>query len=207
MHAMNRTAHWEHVYRTKAVDTVSWYQAEPTLSLAIIAEVAPSRDARIIDVGAGASRLTDALLSRGYEHLTVLDISAAALDVSRARLGDAAAPVTWLAADVLEVALAPSAYDVWHDRAVFHFLTDAADRARYVHQLRTALRAGGYAIVATFADDGPLRCSGLETCRYSAESLAAEFGEAFELVASHREEHTTPSGGVQAFTYVVLRMR
>jgi len=204
---MNRTEHWEHVYRTKAVDTVSWYQAEPTLSLAIIAEVAPSRDARIIDVGAGASRLPDGLLARGYQHITVLDISAAALEVTRARLGGAAAPLTWLAADVLEVSLGASAYDVWHDRAVFHFLTDAADRARYVQQLRAALRAGGYAIVATFAADGPLRCSGLETCRYSAESLAAEFGDPFELVSSHREEHTTPSGSVQAFTYVVLRMR
>jgi len=204
---MDRTEHWEHVYRTKAVDTVSWYQAESALSLALITKWAPSRDARIIDVGAGASRLLDGLLERGYRHLTVLDISTAALGVSRARLGHAAATVTWLAADVLTAPLAGTTQDVWHDRAVFHFLTEAADRARYVHQARTALRHGGYLIVATFAADGPTRCSGLDTCRYGAEALAAEFGAAFELIESHREEHTTPGGAVQPFTYVVLRAR
>lgn len=204
---MDRTEHWEHVYRTKAVDSVSWYQPEATLSLALITTWAPSRDARILDVGAGASRLVDGLLERGYRHVTVLDISAAALEVSRARVGDAAKTVTWQDADVLAASLPESAQDVWHDRAVFHFLTDAADRAQYVEQVRKTVRSGGHVIVATFAADGPMRCSGLDTCRYSAEALAAEFGKAFELVDAHREEHTTPGGGVQAFTYIVMRAR
>lgn len=202
----DRQAHWEGVYRTKQPDTVSWYQSEATLSRAVIERIAPARDARIIDLGAGASVLVDALLADGYQHLSVLDISAAALDITRTRLGERAAAVVFIEADVLGVTLLPLAYDVWHDRAVFHFLTDTADRARYVAQVRHAVRTGGHVIVATFADDGPQRCSGLDTCRYSPDALAAEFGEGFAVVEAHRETHTTPSGATQAFTYLVLRV-
>lgn len=203
---MDRLAHWEHVYRTKQPDQVSWFQAEARLSRELIERVAPDRTAAIIDVGAGASTLVDGLIASGYEALTVLDISPAALAVTQARLGAAGARVTWQAADVLRADLPAHAFDVWHDRAVFHFLTDAADRARYVDMVRHAVRPGGTVIIATFADDGPLRCSGLEVARYSPGALHAEFGAGFTRIESHRELHTTPSGATQAFTYCVCRV-
>lgn len=205
--SMDRTAHWEQVYRTKSLDAVSWYQPEARLSREYIERLAPDRHARIVDVGAGASVLPDDLMRAGYRHLTVLDISTAALAVTRSRLGEAGEDVTWIAGDVLGVSLPANAYDVWHDRAVFHFLTEADDRARYVAQVGHAVRAGGHVIVATFAEDGPTRCSGLEVCRYSAETLAREFGGGFERVDARRQEHVTPSGTVQAFTWAVLSRR
>lgn len=203
---MDRHEHWERVYRTKGPDQVSWFQAEARLSRELIASAAPARDAAIIDIGAGASTLVDGLINLGYRHLTVVDISAAALDLAKQRLGTAAHSVTWQAADVLSADLPAHAFDVWHDRAVFHFLTDPADRARYVAQVRRAVRPGGVVLVATFAEDGPLRCSGLEVARYSPDALHAQFGEAFTLLESHRELHTTPSGATQAFTYCVCRV-
>jgi len=203
---MDRHEHWETVYRTKGPDQVSWFQAEARLSRELITRAAPDRTAAIIDIGAGASTLVDGLISAGYQQLTVVDISATALELAKTRLGAAAAPVTWQAADVLAAEFPAQGFDVWHDRAVFHFLTAPEDRARYVAQVRHAVRPGGIVLVATFAEDGPLKCSGLEVARYAPDALHAEFGEGFALVESHRELHTTPSGATQAFTYCVCRV-
>ncbi len=167
--------------------------------------MAPERRARIVDIGAGAATLVDGLLKSGYRNLTVLDLSASALALAQQRLGSASAAVTWQADDVLTAAFPQSSFDLWHDRAVFHFLTNPADRARYVAQAHHAVRRGGLVLVATFAADGPTRCSGLDVVRYSPEALHAEFGTRFELLESHREVHTTPSGSQQAFTYCVCR--
>ncbi len=197
---MDGKAHWDTIYRTKPWRGVSWFQREAQVSLALIQRVAPARSARIIDVGGGASTLVDGLIAAGYDHLTVLDLSGSALALARTRLGPDAR-VTWIEADVRTAALPAAGFDVWHDRAVFHFLTSAGDRARYVHQVRTALVAGGFAIVATFAEDGPDRCSGLPVERYSAESLHQQFGSGFRLIDSVRELHVTPSGATQAFVY------
>lgn len=204
---MDRQAHWENVYRTKAPDSVSWFQPEARLSRTLIGRLAPDRDARIIDIGAGASVLVDHLLEDGYRDITVVDLSAAALDIARARLGARAASVEWVQADLLTATLPEGRYDVWHDRAVFHFLTAPEDRARYVAQVRRAVRPGGLVLVATFAEDGPARCSGLEVARYSPDALHGEFGEAFERLESHRELHQTPAGATQAFTYCACRYR
>lgn len=202
---MDPKAHWETVYTTKSPSAVSWFQPEAKRSLDLILTAAPDRASRILDVGGGASRLVDGLLDAGYSHVTVLDIADAALGHCRDRLGERAAGVTWHAADILSSALEPASVDVWHDRAVFHFLVDAAERRLYVEQVRRTLRPGGIVIVATFADDGPPRCSGLDVARYSAGALHGEFGDDFELLRSEREEHQTPSGAVQAFTYCLCR--
>lgn len=199
---MGRQSHWETVYATKPADTVSWFQATADRSLALIGESALPLSASIIDVGGGASTLVDDLLRLGYSTLTVLDISGAALDVARCRLGPARSEsVRWIEADITSVSLLPHAYDLWHDRAVFHFLTDADDRRRYIGQLRNALRPEGHLIIATFAEDGPERCSGLPVVRYSAAALQAELGPSFVLVSASREAHRTPGGTVQAFQY------
>lgn len=200
---MDKKAHWQGIYQTKGPEQMSWYQAEATLSCDLITRYAPDRSARVLDVGAGASTLVDGLLQAGYHHLTLLDLSSAALDQSRGRLGAGAAHVEWREADVLTASFTASSIDVWHDRAVFHFLTAPGDRERYVAQVRQAVRRGGVILIATFAEDGPLRCSGLETRRYSAEALHAEFGADFLQKASAREEHVTPGGALQAFTYCV----
>lgn len=203
---MDRSAHWEQVYRTKGPDQVSWFQAEALLSRHLIERVAPDRAASVIDIGAGASTLVDGLVASGYRNLTVLDLSPMALAVAQQRLGSVSAAVSWCTADVLAAVFVRGAFDVWHDRAVFHFLTDPADRARYVAQVRHAVRPGGHVLVATFAEDGPTRCSGLEVVRYSPDALHAEFGAGFRLLESHRELHTTPVGAKQAFTYCVCRV-
>ena len=220
---MSHTEHWETVYRNKAVDQVSWFQPHAETSLRLIESLladagpsqggersereggAPDRSARIIDVGAGASVLVDDLLDAGYQHLTVLDIAASALAVSRARLGERAAQVEWRVGDVTTVALPEAGFDLWHDRAVFHFLTDAADRRRYVEQVLRAVRPGGHVIVATFGPDGPLQCSNLDVCRYAPDGLHGEFGAAFELLGHHAEVHRTPAGRDQAFVYCYCR--
>jgi SAM-dependent methyltransferase len=198
-------AHWEHVYQSKRPDQVSWFEPQATLSLALIQQAAPDRESTIVDVGGGASTLVDGLLAAGYRQITVLDLSASALDHARQRLGERANAVSWREADILTAELPGNAFDVWHDRAVFHFLTDAVDRARYVSQVRLALRPGGHALVATFAEDGPSRCSGLEVARYSATALHSEFGADFRLVVSQRQMHSTPWGATQAFTYCLCR--
>jgi len=203
---MNRAEHWEHVYQTKGPEQVSWFQAEARLSRQLIEQLAPERTNAIIDIGAGASTLVDGLLDAGYDALTVLDLSAAALHLAGARLGARATRVRWQQGDILDAALPAQAFDVWHDRAVFHFLTTDVERERYLEQVRHALRPGGLVLVATFAEDGPLRCSGLDVARYSPAQLHAAFGPSFTFLESHRELHTTPSGATQAFTYCVCRM-
>jgi SAM-dependent methyltransferase len=203
---MDLKSHWEGIYRDKLPTQVSWYQPHARRSLDLIRRVSPPPGGAIIDVGGGASTLIDGLLDAGYHDLTVLDLSAAALAVARARLGTRANTVRWVEADVLNASLPTTGYSVWHDRAAFHFLTAPADRARYVAQVRQAVRPGGFVLVATFAGDGPTRCSGLEVNRYSSEALHAEFGAPFHLVASEREEHITPGGVRQAFIYCLCRM-
>lgn len=200
-----RAQHWETVYRNKAVDQVSWFQPHAKTSLRLIESLCPDHAAQIIDVGAGASVLVDNLLDAGYTHLSVLDIAAHALEVSKARLGERAAQVEWRVGDVTTVALPEAAYDVWHDRAVFHFLTDAVDRRRYVEQVLRAVRPGGHVIIATFGPDGPLQCSNLDVCRYAPDELHGEFGAAFELLGHYAELHRTPAGRDQAFVYCYCR--
>ena len=198
-------AHWDTVYQTKRDDEVSWYQAEPTRSLALVVGAAPSASAAIVDVGGGASRLVDALCTRGYAHISVLDLSARALEIARARLGDAGASVQWLVGDVLTHAFAPASVDVWHDRAVFHFLAADAQQQRYAAQVRHAVKPGGTVIIEAFAPDGPTRCSGLPVCRHSEASVAAVLGAGWTRVDSGRDEHVTPSGSVQRFVWTVFR--
>lgn len=201
---MDARQHWEEVYRTKVEQEVSWFQTEPCLSLGLIHEAGIARQAAIVDVGTGASRLMDRLLAEGFTDLTALDIAEAGLAKSQARLGAAAERVDWVAADVTRWR-PPKRYGLWHDRAVFHFLTDAADRAAYRSTLESALGPEGVAIIASFALDGPERCSGLPVQRYSPASLAVELGPGFRLVAQRRESHTTPAGRQQLFQYSVFR--
>jgi trans-aconitate methyltransferase len=199
-------SHWNRVYATRAVDAVSWYQAQPKISSELIAAANLPDDAPIIDVGGGASVLADCLLAQGRSALSVLDISAAALASARARLGADASKARWIESDVRE--FAPShRYDLWHDRAVFHFLTDLVDREKYMAALRCSLNPRGHVVIATFALDGPARCSGLEVAHYDAASLHAQFGADFEMLESLRETHVTPSGAEQRFTWARLRLR
>lgn len=192
--------HWESVYSQKRENEVSWYQARPSTSLELIARTGVGHDARIVDLGGGASRLVDALLDSGFHCVTVVDIAAAALERARTRLGDRAVRVGWVTSDVAE--WTPDAsFDVWHDRAVFHFMVAPQDRKAYIATLRRALRPGGHAIIGTFAPDGPERCSGLPVQRYDPDPLAAELGTDFRLVDSVREEHVTPGGKVQHFQF------
>jgi SAM-dependent methyltransferase len=196
--------HWEHVYRTKNPQTVSWFQPEAEVSLRLIRSASDSA-AAVIDVGGGASTLVDGLLDAGYRDLTVLDLSGAALAAARERLGTRAAGVHWLEGDILQAALPAQAYDVWHDRAVFHFLTDPAERAAYVRQVLHAVKPGGHVIVASFAENGPQQCSGLPVMRYAPGELHAQFGTPFTLLHHEREEHRTPGGTVQQFVYCFCR--
>lgn len=203
---MDYKAHWETIYKTKEPHEVSWFQREAQISLALVCRVAPEKTSAIIDVGGGASTLVDGLLAAGYRHISVLDLSSTALAVARRRVGSAGAEVSWLEADVLLADLPRAAFDVWHDRAVFHFLTAKADRTRYVRQAQLAVKPGGYVLVAAFAQDGPTRCSGLPVARYTPSGLHQEFGSGFRLLESVREEHVTPSGTRQAFVYCLCRV-
>jgi len=202
---MSTKALWESVYRTKPAESVSWYAPHLRESLRFITQAAASKEVAIIDVGGGESTLIDDLLNDGYVNVTVLDISATALEVTQRRLGPLAARVKWMTADILEVELAAGAYDVWHDRAVFHFLTDDDQRQRYVAQVLRALKPGGFAIVGTFGPEGPAKCSGLQVCKYSPSELHGIFGEPFELLDSSIEQHTTPWGSQQQFVYCYCR--
>lgn len=203
---MTTKAHWENVYQTKAVDEVSWYRPHLETSLRLIEDAAPDRDSVVIDVGGGEATLVDDLVSRGYTDVTVLDISQAAIEVAKDRLGFAAAPVHWITGDITSVELESARYDLWHDRAVFHFLTSADDRAAYVRQVARAVRLGGHVIVATFGLDGPEKCSGLDVVRYDAENLHGEFGPKFRLLDSVTELHETPWGTPQQFMYCFCRV-
>ena len=203
---MDVQAHWEKIYTEKAPNAVSWYRPHLETSLALIEQTASGRSPPVIDVGGGESTLVDDLLARGYENITVLDISQSAIDANRKRLGKAAQSVHWLVADITKVKLESSAYDVWHDRAVFHFLTAADDRIAYVRQVARAVKRGGYVIVGTFGPEGPTKCSGLDVVRYDAESLHREFGVHFRMLGSSTELHRTPFGTIQQFLYCWCRV-
>ncbi len=202
---MSIKAHWDNIYQTKEPTQVSWYQEHPKISLGLIARTNVQPTDHIIDVGGGTSTLVDNLLANGYQSITVLDVSQQALQRARQRLGAQANNVTWLEGDITQINLPPQAYAIWHDRAVFHFLTQSGDRQRYIDGVRRAVRPGGHVIVATFAPDGPARCSGLEVMRYSPDSLHSEFGQDFELVDSANETHHTPFGAEQKFMYCYCR--
>lgn len=196
-------SHWEKVYTTKAATAVSWYQPHSERSLALIAAASPDRAASLIDVGGGASTLADDLLARGFADVTVLDIAETALQRAKARLGKNADKIAWIVADVTHWR-PPRSWDIWHDRAVFHFLVDTAGQEAYVGALKAATKPGAIIIIATFALDGPQECGGLKVQRYSAETLAARLGPAFRLTSQASEDHHTPSGAQQRFTYAVL---
>jgi len=202
---MNRKSHWENVYQTKGRDQVSWFREHLDTSLRMITNTGVGRDAAIIDVGGGNSTLVDDLLENGYADVTVLDISGKAIAGSKDRLGSKAGHVNWIEADITNVELPESHYDVWHDRAVFHFLTDAGDRRKYVERVLHSLKLGGHIIVASFGLQGPEKCSGLDVVRYSPESMHDEFGNTFHLVKSLGETHNTPFGTTQEFVYCYCR--
>jgi 2-polyprenyl-3-methyl-5-hydroxy-6-metoxy-1,4-benzoquinol methylase len=203
---MKAETHWDKIYREKAPDAVSWYRPHLETSLALIEKVAPSRDASIIDVGGGESTLVDDLLAHGYQNVSVLDVSQTAIDVTKQRLGPAAERVHWLAADITSAEFPSSTYDVWHDRAVFHFLTKTDQRLAYVRQVARAVKPGGHVLVSTFGPEGPTKCSGLEVIRYDADSLHAEFGIRFHMLNSIKELHNTPFGTTQQFLYCLCRL-
>jgi SAM-dependent methyltransferase len=205
MTADDRRAHWQNVYLTKSEQQVSWTQQDPEPSLSLIAKYARSTRASIIDIGGGASRLVDVLWQHGYHTITVLDLSQAALDATKQRLVDAPS-IRWIAADITRWQ-PPTAFDIWHDRAAFHFLVEEGDREAYLKSLHAGVKTGGHAIIATFALDGPEKCSGLPVQRYDPETLASTIGPAFELVEQRRHRHTTPWGAVQSFQFSVLRRR
>lgn len=201
---VGRAGHWDHIYDAAGADGVSWYQPHPAMPLVLIDEVRPGRDEPVLDVGGGASLLVDRLLRRGYTDLTVLDVSRQALELARQRLGESAGRVRWEHADLLTWSPGRR-FALWHDRAVFHFLTDPADRATYRELAGIAVAPGGHLILGTFAADGPDSCSGLPVARYDPDALGAQFRPAFTPVASRREHHRTPAGADQPFTWLALR--
>ena len=202
----DRRAHWEGVYTTKGENEVRWFQETPSTSIEMIEATNAGKEAAIIDIGGGASHLVDALLKDGYRSLAVLDLSAAALEAAQKRIGPAAAQVEWIVADVTRWKPARW-FDVWHDRAAFHFLTEPDDRAAYLDCLRSGLQVGGQAIIATFALDGPEKCSGLAVQRYDSKSLAETLGMSFELLEVRTEAHKTPWNAVQSFQFSRFRRR
>src|SRR5271155_545479 len=204
METGSRQAHWERVYTTKGENEVSWFQDNPAPSLELIAAVGATPATAIIDIGGGASRLVDGLLAKGFRALTMLDLSDAALKAAKSRLGTQSENVNWIVADA--TLWEPTEfYDIWHDRAAFHFLTEENDRVAYIERMKKALRAGGHAIVATFAPDGPERCSGLPVMRYDAQHLGQTLGQGFELIETRRHTHATPWGSTQSFQFSVFR--
>jgi SAM-dependent methyltransferase len=197
---MSRKKHWNHVYETKGADDLSWSQPRPDVSLELIAAAGLARDASIIDVGSGTSTLVDSLIEAGYSRIALLDVSGEALSQTRARLGARAGTIEWFEADVASF-IPPRQFALWHDRAVFHFLTQAEDRHGYVATLRRSLQSGGTAIIATFALDGPPKCSGLDVIRYDDRSILTELGSDFQLQEVRRETHLTPWQSEQRFIY------
>ena len=197
---MTTKSHWEGVYRTKGPTEVSWFRPHLEVSLSLILRIAVDRSASIIDVGGGESTLVDDLIREGYRNVTVLDISPSAIEHSKKRLGGEVPQVTWIAADITDAGL-PVSFDVWHDRAVFHFLTGISQRQAYVRQVRSSVKPGGHVIMGTFGPEGPTKCSGLDVVRYDPGSLQAEFGAGFSLVEISEELHWTPFGTAQQFLY------
>ena len=203
---MDARSHWENVYASKAPDAVSWYRPHLETSVELIEKVAKAHSTSIIDVGGGESTLVDDLPAHEYSNLSVLDVSPTAIEVTKRRLGHAAERVHWIIGDITNTELSPSYYDLWHDRAVFHFLRSVNERAAYVRQVAKAVRPGGHVLVSTFGPEGPTKCSGLEVVRYDAESLHAEFGVHFRLLESLKELHKTPFGTIQQFLYCLCRV-
>ena len=202
---MTTKPHWENVYETKSAHEVSWYRPRLDVSLQLIDSVLTDPGSAIIDIGGGESTLVDDLIRSGRSDVTVLDISQAALDVTKARLGTSADSVSWIAADITTVDLGFGRYDLWHDRAVFHFLTRPEDRDAYIQRVRQAVKPQGYIVVATFGPDGPLKCSGLDIVRYDRNSLVGAFGNGFELLDTTAEIHKTPWDSEQEFVYCLMR--
>lgn len=203
---MDAKRHWENIYAKKAPHAVSWYRPHLETSLALIERATDIRAASIIDIGGGESTLVDDLLARGCQNITVLDLSEKAIQVTKQRLGTAAQKVHWIAEDIQRARLPHRGFDVWHDRAVFHFLTTEEQRIAYVRQAAYAVKRGGHVIVSTFGPEGPTECSGLEVVRYDADSLHDEFGVRFKLVESSEELHETPTGTTQQFLYCFCRV-
>ncbi|MHA6687798.1 class I SAM-dependent methyltransferase [Mesorhizobium sp. A556] len=203
-HSRDSRAHWDGVYTSRSDDNVSWFEASAAISLDLISRHKQAGAASLVDIGGGASRLVDALPAMGMRDISVLDLSSAALDVAKARLGPAADHVNWIAEDVTRWKPARE-YDFWHDRAAFHFLIAPEDRAAYLDRLNSAVKRGGHAIIATFAKDGPLQCSGLPVIRYSPKELARTVGPSFQLIEGLHRIHTTPWGSKQAFQFSVLQ--
>src|SRR5579862_6978118 len=203
---MNVANHWETVYCTKPPEALSWYAPHLQLSLDLIQRHAPATTASIIDVGAGEATLVDDLLARGYRNLTVLDVSPTAIEATKKRLGSAAAQVNWIIGDITQFSLAGQTFDLWHDRAVFHFLTSPVQRRGYVESVLEAVKPGGHVIVSTFGPDGPPKCSGLDVLRYDATALHSEFGRQFRVAESSTESHLTPWGSIQQFVYCCCRV-
>ena len=202
---MSLKNHWEAIYTQKPANEVSWFQAHAVKSLSIIEKLKVPKTAKIIDVGGGASHLVDDLLEQGYHNLTVLDLSAAALGIAQQRLAEEAKNVCWLVDDVTQLTLEKHSIDVWHDRAVFHFLGTEPERQQYVENVLKIVKPGGYVIISTFAEDGPKECSGLPVQRYSAEGIHTEFGSPFEMLGHEKESHKTPFGTEQKFVYCYCR--
>ncbi|HEY8668079.1 MAG TPA: class I SAM-dependent methyltransferase [Tepidisphaeraceae bacterium] len=200
---MERKEHWENIYTTKETTDVGWYQADPKVSMELILSASPDRGG-VVDVGGGASLLVDRLLEAGVAKVAVLDISTAALQRAKSRLGDRAARVQWIVGDVTAMASVGS-FDVWHDRAVFHFLADPDERRKYVELMTRTIPPGGHLVIGTFALDGPPRCSGLAVCRYDADMLGREFGSAFQLMKELPQTHITPRGSPQKFIFGLFR--
>jgi ubiquinone/menaquinone biosynthesis C-methylase UbiE len=202
---MQSKEHWERVYTTKATDAVSWFQESATQSIDFINKSKVPLSASIIDIGGGASILIDNLVAKSYSNLSVLDLSGAALLTSQNRLKEASKNIKWIEGNILDVDFERHSFDLWHDRAVFHFLTNAEDRKKYIDLLSKAVKPNGHIIIATFAEDGPLQCSGLPVMRYSVDELHSELGQEFTLIESKKELHQTPFNTVQSFIYCYFR--
>ena len=202
----DKTKHWEGIYSAKKLTEVSWYQAKPETSLGLIESVNPPKSAAIIDIGGGDSLLIDHLLEMGFSDLTVLDISETALKRAKERLGEKSADVNWIASDVAQFS-SPKQFDVWHDRAAFHFLTSEEDKSAYIKNASSQIKKGGHLILGTFSENGPKKCSGIEIKQYSIKSLSELFADAFKLIDGFNIDHTTPTGAVQNFVFCVMRRK
>ena len=203
---MDNKEYWEKVYDTKAPDAVSWYAPHLETSLNLIHQATSNKDSAIIDIGGGEATLVDDLIARGYRDISVLDISQKAIDVARSRIGNPADKVRWYCTDITKATLPQNYFDVWHDRAVFHFLTQEDDRKMYVDQVMRSVKHGGYVIMSTFGPEGPEKCSGLDVVRYDPEHLHGQFGKSFKMINSSTELHKTPMGTTQQFLYCFCRM-
>jgi SAM-dependent methyltransferase len=199
------SSHWDAIYESKEDGDLTWFQASSTVSLELIELANLPTEAAIVDVGGGVSRLIDGLLAAKFENITVVDVSGAAIEKSRARLGSKGDFIRWITGDILACPLETGSVDLWHDRAVFHFLLTASDRDKYITCIRSALKPGGFVVISTFGPDGPERCSGLQICRYNPQKLAASLGPEFVLLESKPENHVTPTGAIQAFTCCIFR--